>query len=364
MQTRIKLLNTWRVWCGLLIIFGLFTISLISALWETGAAGAGTDAYYTMKPGETLEEVASHFLLATRTLRCVNPDYRLGDKRIILPLTSARRHQVQPGQTLGEIVTIYRVEISDVTSFPLNYWRGCTGSAGLGPETAQAELPAGLLLYVPEIRPVRFLSDLNGFLALTPTPGQTTVPAPTKEIPLTFSPVKGLPTFKAGPVAPFETATPVPTTPQAVSSPSTPVPSSPTPATPRPATTTSAPKTDGLIWPVRGIITTRFSPVTHPGIDIANNSGTPIVAAQAGLVYFAGWSPYGYGNFVQIEHGEGRQSHYAHLSRFIVKYGDFVQQGQVIGYMGSTGNSTGPHLHFELVQNGQYIDPLNYLPQN
>jgi murein DD-endopeptidase MepM/ murein hydrolase activator NlpD len=112
---------------------------------------------------------------------------------------------------------------------------------------------------------------------------------------------------------------------------------------------------------MRGLITTNFS-AAHPAIDIATANGTPIVAAQSGLVYYASWSPYGYGNFVQIEHGDGRQTHYAHLRAFNVKPGDFVQQGQLIGWEGSTGNSTGPHLHFELVIQGRYVDPLLYRP--
>ncbi|HEX9530035.1 MAG TPA: M23 family metallopeptidase, partial [Acidimicrobiales bacterium] len=106
----------------------------------------------------------------------------------------------------------------------------------------------------------------------------------------------------------------------------------------------------GLIWPVHGPVTSEFGPRWggfHPGIDIGAGYGAPIHAAKAGTVIFAGYYG-GYGNFVVIDHGGAVATAYAHQSRIAVSQGQTVQQGQVIGYIGSTGYSTGPHLHFEV----------------
>jgi len=94
----------------------------------------------------------------------------------------------------------------------------------------------------------------------------------------------------------------------------------------------------------------------HKGVDFAAGYGTPILAAAAGKVDYAGWHG-GHGNYVKISHGSGMGSGYAHMSRFAVRSGQHVQQGQVIGYVGSTGLSTGPHLHYEFYRGGQAVDP-------
>jgi murein DD-endopeptidase MepM/ murein hydrolase activator NlpD len=101
----------------------------------------------------------------------------------------------------------------------------------------------------------------------------------------------------------------------------------------------------------------------HKGIDIAGPIGTPIMAAATGIVTFAGWNSGGYGNLVEIEHPDGSLTRYAHNHRILVSPGQEVIQGQLIAEMGSTGNSTGPHLHFELYPPGDdAADPLAYLP--
>jgi murein DD-endopeptidase MepM/ murein hydrolase activator NlpD len=102
----------------------------------------------------------------------------------------------------------------------------------------------------------------------------------------------------------------------------------------------------------------------HKGIDIANNVGTPIVAAKDGVVSFSGWHSGGYGYLVTISHDDGSRSLYAHNSRLLVQPGDPVRQGDQIALMGSTGRSTGPHLHFEIHPAGRgAANPLQFLPQ-
>jgi murein DD-endopeptidase MepM/ murein hydrolase activator NlpD len=119
----------------------------------------------------------------------------------------------------------------------------------------------------------------------------------------------------------------------------------------------------GFIWPIHGPVTSEYGPRWggfHPGIDIGMDTGTPIAAAKRGVVSFAGWNDGGYGNFVIIDHGDGTATAYAHQSRIGCSVGQVVSQGQTIGSVGSTGNSTGPHLHFEIRVNGVAQNPRNF----
>ena len=120
------------------------------------------------------------------------------------------------------------------------------------------------------------------------------------------------------------------------------------------------------IWPTQGVFSSGYGwrwGRMHKGIDLANSTGTPIVAAKEGRVSFAGWHDGGYGYLVEISHANGSTTRYAHNSRLLVDEGQEVRQGQVISQMGSTGNSTGPHLHFEIIAPGMgAMNPLNFLP--
>ena len=119
-----------------------------------------------------------------------------------------------------------------------------------------------------------------------------------------------------------------------------------------------------LIWPVSGPITGVFGEQRpghlHAGVDIAAPEGTPIRAADSGRVAIAGWVG-GYGNYTCVQHTASMSTCYGHQSRFGTSTGASVQQGQVIGYVGNTGNSFGAHLHFEVRINGSPVDPMGYL---
>ncbi|MDP8975138.1 MAG: peptidoglycan DD-metalloendopeptidase family protein [Actinomycetota bacterium] len=120
----------------------------------------------------------------------------------------------------------------------------------------------------------------------------------------------------------------------------------------------------GLVWPLRGPVTSPFGSRwgrLHAGIDISAGTGTPIRAAKAGTVIFAGVMG-GYGNTVIIDHGGGFSTLYAHQSRLGTNDGASVGQGEVVGFVGSTGHSTGPHLHFETRVGGSPQNPMRYLP--
>lgn len=123
---------------------------------------------------------------------------------------------------------------------------------------------------------------------------------------------------------------------------------------------------DNIQRPVPGIVSSNYGQRHHPilgytrmhkGMDFKAGYGTPILAVQTGWVRKAGWNSGGYGNQVELTHGAGLSTTYSHMSQVVTRAGQLVQQGQVIGYVGSTGLSTGPHLHYELHQNGTTIDP-------
>jgi murein DD-endopeptidase MepM/ murein hydrolase activator NlpD len=126
---------------------------------------------------------------------------------------------------------------------------------------------------------------------------------------------------------------------------------------------TGAASAAGFVWPVHGVLTSGFGwrwGRMHEGIDLAVPNGTPVVAAAAGTVIVAGWMG-GYGNLVVVDHGGGISTAYGHNTSVTVGVGQQVAQGQLIAYSGSTGHSTGPHVHFEVRINGGAVDPMGYL---
>jgi len=119
-----------------------------------------------------------------------------------------------------------------------------------------------------------------------------------------------------------------------------------------------------FIWPTteRWIVGYDYNPsANHPAIDIAGSIGNPVWASDNGVVVYAGWSNYGYGNLIVIDHGNGWQTLYAHLNSISVGCGQSVNQGQGIAALGTTGNSSGPHLHFEMIYVGTKVNPHNFL---
>ena len=127
---------------------------------------------------------------------------------------------------------------------------------------------------------------------------------------------------------------------------------------PAPANVSSA---GDFMWPTSGYISQGYW-YMHRAVDIANAVGVAIRAADGGYVTFTGWTDVGYGYLVVIDHGNGYQTYYAHLSDIFVTEGQVVSGGEIIGAMGSTGNSTGPHLHFEIRYQGYPTNPLIFLP--
>jgi murein DD-endopeptidase MepM/ murein hydrolase activator NlpD len=146
------------------------------------------------------------------------------------------------------------------------------------------------------------------------------------------------------------------------------------PATARSRLPTAAPparsarkRDEGWVWPAHGPLTTYFgevgpySPRGHAGIDIAAPMGAPVVSVTDGTVVTAARDG-GYGIYAVVDHHDGTRTLYAHLSRLDVGHGDTLERGQLLGRIGSTGYSTGPHLHFEVRTDGGLRNPLGYLP--
>ena len=140
---------------------------------------------------------------------------------------------------------------------------------------------------------------------------------------------------------------------------------SPAPApvfgTPNPNAPSATRSNSRLLWPTVHRRITQYYSWRHTGVDIADPIGTPIYAAEEGVVVTAGWNRGGYGFYIVIDHGNGLQTLYGHNSKMYVKAGDHVLRGQQIAEMGSTGRSTGSHVHFEVRTNGRRTNPLNYI---
>jgi len=227
-----------------------------------------------------------------------DPDYLLVGASVLIPSVNGLVYTVTLGDTLSDIASFYQIDVQSITAFAPN-------------QLASADdVIEGKLLVLPG--------------AVPPAPAPPP-PSPEPE-----------------PVAPAPDPEPVYV------------------AEPAPAPAYSS---SGYIWPFYSSISQYFSSY-HRGIDIDGfgRYGATIVAAADGTVVLAAYQDWGYGNYVIIQHGDGSRTLYAHLSEIWVSQGQYVSQGQGIGALGSTGYSTGPHLHFEIQIGGVAVDPLAYLP--
>lgn len=270
--------------------------------------------------GETLSGIATQYGVDPEGLISANrlqaDGTILAGQTLVIPRSPGIVHTVAAGQSLSEIAALYGVEVQRLVD-------------------ANDLVDPGVIL-----EGQRLLVPGVTRLLPTPTPVATETPVP--------------PT-----ATPVPTTTPVPPTatrPPPTSAPSlTATISRATPArTPRGGAT--------MVWPARGDLSQGFGEDGHSGIDIMGDAGDPVAAAAAGTVIVALESEDGYGWRIEIDHGSGLTTLYAHLSAIGVRVGERVAQGQRIGAVGSTGISTGPHLHFEVRQNSLPVDPLRFLP--
>lgn len=271
---------------------------------------------YVVQQGDTASSVAGRFGLRVQTVLWSNPEIGDGDylavgQKLIIPAADGVLHEVRYGETLSDIAGRYGVKMDAILSFP--------GNRVASPD----DIRETQMVFVPGGEP--------------PAPALQPTPVPASPTPTEVPP----------------TATPVPDdgdTAQVTSS---------------SAGSSRSAGSSGLIWPAVGPISSYYGP-SHPlgiDIDLYANPSAPIAAATSGTVIFAGGnSCCSYGLYVEIMSPSGIETLYAHLSSIAVTVGQTVTQGQILGYAGCTGYCTGPHLHFEVIDNGVREDPLAYLP--
>lgn len=271
---------------------------------------------YTIQPGDSMSSIAASFGLAETTLLWNNPevsadpDLLFVGGTLLVPSVDGVVYNVTLGDTLNGIAGYYGVTSDDIVSYAPN---------GLN---SADDLIDGMTLVIPGAVP-----------PATPAPEPTA--APVVEVDPGPLPASGSNGGSSNPAPP--------------------------------AAGVVAPSS-GYIWPYYSSITTYFGEPTgygyHKGIDLDGfgNYGAPIAAAASGTVVLATWDDWGLGYHVIIDHDDGSRTVYGHLSEIWVSQGQYVNQGDYVGALGSTGYSTGPHLHFELYIGGVPVDPLLYLP--
>ncbi len=264
---------------------------------------------YTVQQGDNIVRIAHEFGLEVSTVLWANPvleddpDYLSIGQDLRIPPVDGTLYTVVHGDSVEAIATKHKVEASAIVAYPAN------GLAG------GADIQSGQVLVIP-----------GGIKPVVPKP--TATPRPTA-------------------VRPVATAVPV---------------VQPAP----PAAPGDAPASSGSFgWPMQGTISQGYwyaGYASHPAIDIAAPSGTPIYASDGGYVSHAQWNIWPYGTMIIITHSDGSETLYAHMSALNVQEGQSVAKGEQIGACGSTGRSTGPHLHFEVHRGGGSVNPLSVLP--
>lgn len=283
---------------------------------------------YTVRAGDTLLKVALEIGVDLNDMACViAPDFTQDKPLVIsdtleIPLPGILCHQVQSGETLQTIATHYGVAPEAIYHLAWNHL--------LDQPFEQAKLTPATYLRIPTLLPT---------LPATHTPAHTDAPQGFLSFMLSQS-------IDTSPFVAYSVGGPGK---QGVG----PNASSKVPL--------NWPYGSGhFAWPLYGWLTQGYR-YDHRAVDIAATFGTAVTAADRGVVIRAGWNNQGYGLFVVIDHNIDYVTLYAHLSEVLVKEGDVVAAGQVIGKVGSTGNSTGPHLHFEIRDFGRQTNPLELL---
>ncbi len=276
---------------------------------------------YEVQDGDTAMSIAERFGVSLSNVLYANPEivdpaFVIVGQRMTIPGKDGLIYSVRLGDTIRRIARQFNVKSDNIVNYSGN-------KLDYGDELVE-----GTQILIP------------GVVAPMPAPAQTSTPDPVDTTTPVDNPVE----------TPYPSDTPV----------DTPVPTD----TPYP-TETPVPSGGRFAWPVSGPISSYFGP-GHPlgiDIDLYGREGAPIGASAGGTVIFSGGDPCcSYGLYVQIAHDGGFVTTYAHLSVLAVSVGDRVGQGVIVGYGGSTGYSTGTHLHFEIWHNGVAVDPLGYLP--
>lgn len=344
---------------------------------------------YDVRPGDTVESIAGRFGLEPNAILSANemdePRLIYAGQELIIPPPNGVVAKVQPGDSLTTLAEKWGVDPETIAEYPGN---------GITDPNA---LVAGQSLVIPIEQASTALEGDNPGTTGTAMTGNSPQPDSSDPDSTSNDPTNGA----RKPAKPADSATPSakpkPTSPDASPQPATPEPTqapavTPSPEAdvttspqPSPANTENSPDTEpssaahprgNFIWPAKGSITQHFGPTNvatdppyddykhfHTGLDIANERGTPVVAADDGIIAFAGWATDGLGYTVKIDHADGFVTWYGHLAESpSVRPGEQIGKGEYLGPMGNTGNSAGPHVHFKVVHHDTYLNPVDHLP--
>jgi len=332
--------------------------AVMEAAPASGAQGPGT---YSAFPGDTVYGVAQRFGVPVRTLIETNglkPPYLLvAGQRLQVPVRE--EHVVQAGDTLLAISRIYGVDQSSLAR--ANNLRAPYALKPGQRLTLPGRIDANLAAVPPEqqesyIAPTASNAGTGGSMSVEGLPAPTGQQS-SKQQPATQSAV-----------APSTSDTTAPTAPQKPAPKTTAPKQTDTEVAAIPPQVEPAPAPRGgerFLWPVKGRIISGFGPkkggLNNDGINIAAPAGTNVIAADSGVVAYAGNELRGFGNLLLIRHADGWVTAYAHNEKLLVRRGERVKRGQAIAQIGSTGNVSAPQLHFEIRKGTDPVDPLKYL---
>jgi murein DD-endopeptidase MepM/ murein hydrolase activator NlpD len=270
---------------------------------------------YVVEQGDTLLAISYKYDISLEALVAANPFlkgsfntiFHPGDE-LIIPPPGGILHHVQEGDTLETIAESYKVTVQDIVSYGPNR---VSSNSQLAP-TQRVFVPQGAV-ELRKAEPVQAKTPTNTLVSVLQPKAPVTNPAP--------APAPARPAPPAAPIV----------------------------------------GTGSLRTPLYGYMVTQQFWAYHNGVDLAAPMGTPVYAADAGRVIWSGWDNWGYGYMLLIDHGNGIRTRYAHNSWIFPSYGDYVTKGQQIAKVGSTGRSSGPHLHFEVIVGGIARNPFNYI---
>ncbi|HTK59740.1 MAG TPA: M23 family metallopeptidase [Candidatus Baltobacteraceae bacterium] len=256
---------------------------------------------HVVQQGDTVSAVAKKYGISVNTILWANDltarsVLKLGQELTVLPVSGVL-HEVKRGETLGAIAKKYGTDVDKILAANL--------------VKSPTAVQIGQRLVIPDGRPPVSAAPAPKAKASTPTPPRL------GDVRDVFRPPEEAPPSRT---------------------------------------------VDGveIVWPTNQKRINQYYKWKHTGIDINGTLSDATYAVDDGIVTFAGWNKSGYGNMILIDHGNGMVTRYAHHSKLYVKVGDQVKKGQTIGMVGSTGRSTGPHLHFEIYMNGKRVNPLEY----
>ncbi len=302
---------------------------------------------YTVQDGDTISSIAQHFGLNVGSLLWNNnlterQFIRPGDT-LTIPQVSGLIATVKKGDTLSKLAEKYNADATEIAS--------------VNNLSENGSLAVGSDIVIPGATPSDIVQTQTQLAARTPDESVTPTPTPKPPKPPKQVAV-AQPEQIAAPEEPVIEPAPSDSSPDEQltepEAPTTPV------SKPPDAVTDNAPK-NKLFWPTSGHMITQYYGWQHTGVDIDGDYTSPLYAADDGVVEKAGWNSGGYGLQIIIDHPSGLKTRYAHSSKIFVKAGDHVKRGQVIAMMGTTGRSTGTHLHFEVYVGDKRTNPLGYI---